>query len=95
MTVYFKYSKKLLQMFVATRYATQIRLSSNVCRYSICDLEKVEFKCIEVPFERTEPLFDKIREKMEIGHFYYIDDQYFKDFPDSYHRISELKKHFS
>lgn len=21
---------------------------------------------------------------MEIGHFYYIDDQYFKDFPDSY-----------
>ena len=23
-------------------------------------------------------------EEMEIGHFYYIDDQYFKDFPDSY-----------
>lgn len=21
---------------------------------------------------------------MEIGHFYYIDDQYFKDFPDPY-----------
>ena len=25
-----------------------------------------------------------IGEEMEIGHFYYIDDQYFKDFPDSY-----------
>ena len=24
-------------MFVATRYATKIRSSSNVCRYSICD----------------------------------------------------------
>ena len=57
MNVYFKYSKRLLQMFVATRYATQIRSSSNVCRYSICDLEKVEFKCFEVLFERTEPLF--------------------------------------
>ena len=57
MNVYFKYSKRLLQMFVATRYATQIRSSSNVCRYSICDLEKVEFKCFEVPFERSEPLF--------------------------------------
>ena len=53
-----KNSKRLLQMFVATRYATQIRSSSNVCRYSICDLEKVEFKCFEVPFERSEPLFD-------------------------------------
>ncbi|MFR8875379.1 MAG: type III toxin-antitoxin system CptIN family toxin [Roseburia faecis] len=39
-------------MFVATRYATQTRSSSNVCRYSICDLEKVEFKCFEVPFEK-------------------------------------------
>ena len=67
MNVYFKYSKRLLQMFVATRYATQIRSSSNVCRYSIC-LEKVEFKCFEVLFERTEPLFDD-RRKMEIGHF--------------------------
>ena len=59
MNIYFKYSKRLLQMFVATRYATQIRSSSNVCRYSICDLdlEKVEFKCFEVLFERTEPLF--------------------------------------
>ena len=64
-------------MFVATRYATQTRSSSNVCRYSICDLEKVEFKCFEVPFER-------MGEEMEIGHFYYIDDQYFKDFPDPY-----------
>ena len=61
MNVYFKYSKRLLQMFVATRYATQIRSSSNVCRYSICDLEKVEFKCFEVSFERTEPLFDDRR----------------------------------
>ena len=61
MNVYFKYSKGLLQMFVATRYATQIRSSSNVCRYSICDLEKVEFKCFEVPFERSEPLFDDRR----------------------------------
>lgn len=61
MNVYFKYSKRLLQMFVATRYATQIRSSSNVCRYSICDLEKVEFKCFEVLFERTEPLFDDRR----------------------------------
>ena len=43
-----KNSKRLLQMFVATRYATQIRSSSHVCRYSICDLEKVEFKCFEV-----------------------------------------------
>jgi hypothetical protein len=42
-----KNSKRLLQMFVATRYATQIRSSSHVCRYSICDLEKVEFKCFE------------------------------------------------
>ncbi len=25
-----------------------------------------------------------IGEEMEIGHFYYIDDQYFKDFPDPY-----------
>ena len=40
---------------------TQIRSSSNVCRYSICDLEKVEFKCFEVLFERTEPLFDDRR----------------------------------
>nr|DAU58129.1 MAG TPA: hypothetical protein [Caudoviricetes sp.] len=24
-------------MFVATRHATKIRSSSNVCRYSICD----------------------------------------------------------
>ena len=48
-------------MFVATRYATQIRSSSNVCRYSICDIEKVEFKCFEVPFERAEPLFDDRR----------------------------------
>ena len=61
LNVYFKYSKRLLQMFVATRYATQIRSSSNVCRYSICDLEKVEFKCFEVLFERTEPLFDDRR----------------------------------
>ena len=53
-----KNSKRLLQMFVATRYATQIRSSSHVCRYSICDLEKVEVKCFEVPFERSEPLFD-------------------------------------
>ena len=83
MNKYFKYSKRLLQMFVATRYATQIRSSSNVCRYSICDLEKVEFKCFEVLFERTEPLL-ALGEEMEIGHFYYIDDQYFKDFPDSY-----------
>lgn len=57
LNIYFMYSKRLLQMFVATRYATQIRSSSNVCRYSICDLEKVEFKCFEVLFERTEPLF--------------------------------------
>ena len=28
--------------------------------------------------------FLTIGEEMEIGHFYYIDDQYFKDFPDSY-----------
>lgn len=70
-------------MFVATRYATQTRSSSNVCRYSICDLEKVEFKCFEVPFERMG-LFLTIGEEMEIGHFYYIDDQYFKDFPDPY-----------
>lgn len=59
--VYFKYSKRLLQMFVATRYATQTRSSSNVCRYSICDLEKVEFKCFEVPFERMGPLFNDRR----------------------------------
>jgi hypothetical protein len=61
LNVYFKYSKRLLQIFVATRYATQIRSSSNVCRYSICDLEKVEFKCFEVPFERMGPLFDDRR----------------------------------
>lgn len=58
--------------------------TANVCCYSICDLvEKVEFKCFEVSFERTEPLFND-RRKMEIGIFYYIDDQYFKDFLDPY-----------
>lgn len=53
--------RRLSQMFVATRYATEIRSSSNVCRYSICDLEKVEFKCFEVPFERMGPLFNDRR----------------------------------
>ena len=55
-------------MFVATRYATQIRSSSNVLRFC----------------SRGQSLFLIIGEKMEIGQFYYIDDQYFKDFPDSY-----------
>lgn len=55
-------------MFVATRYATQIRSSSNVLRFR----------------SRGRSLFLTIGEEMEIGHFYYIDDQYFKDFPDSY-----------
>ena len=68
MNVYFKYSKRLLQMFVATRYATQIRSSSNVLRFC----------------SRGRSLFLTIGEEMEIGHFYYIDDQYFKDFPDPY-----------
>ena len=69
MNIYFKYSKRLLQMFVATRYATQIRSSSNVCRYLICDLEKVEFKCFEVLFERTEPLFGwRIRHNDKLGY---------------------------
>lgn len=61
MNVYFKYSKRLLQMFVATRYATQTRSSSNVCRYSICDLEKVEFKCFEVSFLVEASFFIKNR----------------------------------
>ena len=55
-------------MFVATRYATQIRSSSNVLRFH----------------SRGWGLFLTIGEEMEIGHFYYIDDQYFKDFPDPY-----------
>ena len=55
-------------MFVATRYATQIRSSSNVLRFR----------------SRGRSLFLTIGEEMEIGHFHYIDDQYFKDFPDSY-----------
>lgn len=59
-------------MFVATRYATQTRSSSNVCRYSICDLEKVEFKCFEVPFEEDGASFLTIGEEMEIGQFFII-----------------------
>ena len=76
MNIYFKYSKRLLQMFVATRYATQIRSSSNVCRYSICDLEKVEFKCFEVLFERTEPLFGVRRRN---GNMCPITEKYMKN----------------
>ena len=56
MNVYFKYSKRLLQMFVATRYATQTRSSSNVLRFR----------------SRGRSLFLTIGEEMEIGHFYYI-----------------------
>ena len=83
MNVYFKYSKRLLQMFVATRYATQTRSSSNVCRYSICDLERSSSNVLRFR-SRGRSLFLTIGEEMEIGHFYYIDDQYFKDFPDFY-----------
>lgn len=32
-----KLDRKLSQMFVATRYVTNKRSSTNVCRYSICD----------------------------------------------------------
>lgn len=55
-------------MFVATRYATN---------------EKVEFKCLE-PHSDKEwgSFYEVISMAMNEGHFYYIDDQYFVDFPD-------------
>ncbi len=42
-------SRRLLQMFVATRYATKTWSGSNVCRYSICDSQEIEFKCLPHP----------------------------------------------
>lgn len=53
-------------MFVATRYATNKRSSSNV----------------RVPFrEGWDSFFEEII-MINTGHFYYIEDQYFIDFPD-------------
>ena len=44
-------------MFVVTRYATKIRSSSNVCRYSICDELKGRVQMFEAPFVRMESLY--------------------------------------
>lgn len=52
-------------MFVATRYATHKRSSSNVC-----------------PILDGMGLFSEV--PMDNGHFYFINDQYFIDFPDPY-----------
>ena len=55
-------------MFVATRYATH---------------QKVEFKCFKLhSFEWS--LFIIEEYFMKKGHFYYINDQYFLSFPDSF-----------
>ena len=53
-------------MFVATRYATHKRSSSNVLSSILLRIE----------------LF--LRSIMDVGHFYYIDDQFYVDFPDPY-----------
>lgn len=55
-----------VQMFVATRYATH---------------QEVEFKCFKLHSHEWS-LFITERRFMEKGHFYYITDQYFLDFPD-------------
>ena len=47
-----KVGRKLSQMFVATRYATKTRSSSNVSRYSICDSSR----------DRVQMLRSSIRE---------------------------------
>ena len=52
-------------MFVATRYATNKRSSSNVA-----------------PFRNGWGFFLEIL--MDSGHFYFLNDQYFIDFPDQY-----------
>ena len=57
-----------VQMFVATRYAAYKRSSSNVVRLH----------------SREWSLFYVRRNYVKIGHFYYIKDQYFIDFPDTY-----------
>jgi hypothetical protein len=46
--------RELSQMFVATRYATKTRSSSNVCRFSICDSSKGRVQMLKAPFERME-----------------------------------------
>lgn len=56
-------------MFVATRYATH---------------ENVEFKCSRLHSEQEWSLFfcGVVQMIVNEGHFYYIDDQYYVDFPD-------------
>lgn len=46
-------------MLVATRYAIEIRTSSNVCRYSIWTHQKVEFKVFYTPFVRMDFVYYK------------------------------------
>lgn len=48
---------KLSQMFVATRYATETRSSSNVCRNSICDSSRGRVQMCGTPFGRMEFLY--------------------------------------
>ncbi len=59
--------KGRVQMIVATRYATHKRSSSNA--YKLHSLNGVYF-------------FWGVNSRMNSGHFYYLTDQYFRDFPD-------------
>lgn len=70
-------------MFVASRYATKIWLGSNVCRFSICDSQVIEFKFYPIP-KGMGFLFSEVHIHMNTRHFYFINEQYFIDFPDPY-----------
>lgn len=69
-------------MFVAPRYATEIWSGSNACRFSICDSQVIEFKFSPIP--KGMGLFSEVYTYMDTGHFYFLRNQYFIDFPDPY-----------
>lgn len=72
---------EISQILVATRRATKIRASSNVCRYSICDSLKGRVQMLEIP---SYDGVSFLGGKMETGHFYFLNDNCFKDFTDTY-----------
>ena len=69
-------------MFVATRYATKIQSSSNVSRYSICDSSRNRVQMLWGSIHWNGASLFTRRDRMDVGHFYYLNDQYFIDFPD-------------
>ena len=75
-----KCGSKLLQVFVTARYATKMKSSSNVSRFSMCNSSKDRVQMVRASFERMKFYFkEKMNQKdKSIG---ICKERYSFDFP--------------